>query len=74
MGSTSGIDLPSQGYAVFNAWGLAKVMMVAEDLKLGEWLKSRPLIYAVLQECLLFAMVFILFHILEKVVIGVMMR
>ncbi|MFO1067625.1 MAG: hypothetical protein U1E14_03790 [Geminicoccaceae bacterium] len=45
-------------------------MLVAEDLNLGGWLKARPLIWPVLHEALLFALVFIAVHYLEHILIG----
>jgi hypothetical protein len=66
----SSINYVSQGFALFNALVLAKVMLVAEDLKVGRWWRSRPLIYPILTESFTFAVVFIVFHIVEHVVIG----
>jgi hypothetical protein len=43
--SFSAISFSAQGFALFNALVLAKVMLVAEDLDLGRWMKRRPLIY-----------------------------
>jgi len=65
-----GIDFEAQGFAVFNALVLAKVMLVAEDLNLGRWLDRRPLIYPILHDALLFTVLFIAFHVAEKVAIG----
>jgi hypothetical protein len=58
------------GFAFFNALVLAKVMLIAEDLKLGRWLRPEPLIYPILGECLIFSVVFIVFHVVEHMVIG----
>jgi hypothetical protein len=60
----------TQGFALFNALVLAKVMLVAEDLKIGRWWRERPLIYPILTESFAFAVVFILFHIAEHIVVG----
>ena len=65
-----GIGFSSQGFAIINALVLAKVMLIAEDLNLGHWLDKRPLIYPILHDSLLFTVLFIVFHVLEKVVIG----
>jgi hypothetical protein len=65
-----GIGFAAQGFAVFNALVLAKVMLVAEDLNFGRWLDRRPLIYPILHDALLFTVLFIAFHVAEKVVIG----
>jgi hypothetical protein len=65
-----GISFSAQGFAVFNALVLAKVMLVAEDLDLGRWLKRRPLIYPILHESLLLTALLIGFHVVEHLVIG----
>src|SRR5262249_50876792 len=60
----------SFGFALFNALILAKVMLVAEELKLGEKLRARPLILPILFESALMAVLFIAFHVAEKVFLG----
>jgi hypothetical protein len=70
------ILLPNEGvfhgqiFAIVNALVLAKVMLVAEILHLGEHLRSRPLIYPVLLKSALFAVVLICFHLIEEVLAG----
>jgi hypothetical protein len=64
------IDFAPHGFALINALILAKVMLVAEDLNLGARLQARPLIYPIVTEALLLTVLFICFHVLEKVVIG----
>jgi hypothetical protein len=54
------------GVGLLNALVLAKVMLVADDIRLGEWRGRRPLIYPVLLRSVLFAVVFIVFDIVEK--------
>ncbi len=61
-----------QGFALINAAVLAKVMLVAEDLKLGHRFERLPLIYPVLYKSSAFAVVFIVFHILEKIMVGLL--
>jgi hypothetical protein len=68
----AGLGFQAQGLAAINALVLAKVMLVAEDLNLGGRLRRRPLAYAILGEALLFTIVFIAFHILEKLAIGLL--
>ena len=63
---------PSQGFAFVNALVLAKVMLVAEDLNLGNWLQGRPLLWPVLHESVLFALLFIAVHYLEHILIGLL--
>jgi hypothetical protein len=65
-----GIGFSMQGFAIFNAIVLAKVMLIAEDLRIAGWLRPRPLIYPILGESFIFTVVFICFHIAEHVVIG----
>lgn len=65
-----GIGFAAQGFALINALVLAKVMLVTEDLNLGRWLRRRPLIYPILHESFLFTVIFICFHVAEKVTIG----
>jgi len=65
-----GINYVAQGFALVNALVLAKVMLVAEDLNLGRWLDRRPLIYRIVHDALLITVLFVLFHVLEKVIIG----
>jgi hypothetical protein len=66
-----GIGGVSQGFALFNALVLAKVMLVAEDMKIGRWWRAHPLIYPILTESFAFAVVFIVFHVVEEIVVGV---
>lgn len=65
-----GISFSSQGFALVNALVLAKVMLVAEDMNLGHWLRGRPLIYPIVHESFVFAVLFIGFHVVEHVVVG----
>jgi len=58
------------GFAIINAFVLAKVMLVAESLKLGRRFENRPLIYPVLHKACVFALLFIVFHILEETALG----
>lgn len=64
------IPFAPHGFAVINAAILAKVMLIAEDLNLGARLQPRPLIYPIVTEALLLTVLFIVFHILEHVVVG----
>jgi hypothetical protein len=59
------------GLPLVNALVLAKVMLIADDLHLGERFKERPLIYPIVYKSIVFAVVFICFHIIEEYVIGV---
>jgi hypothetical protein len=69
LGNTN-VSFVSQGFALVNAAILAKVMLVAEDLKLGRRFDHLPMIYPIAYKASLFAIVFIAFHALEETVVG----
>lgn len=69
LGKTN-VSFLSQGFALVNAAILAKVMLVAEGLKLGARFDRLPMIYSIASKSCVFAIVFILFHILERVVVA----
>ena len=58
------------GFAIINALALAKVMLVAKDLHLGEQFEDAPLIYPTLLKSGLFAALLACFKILEDGLIG----
>lgn len=62
-------DYAHHGLALINALALAKVMLVARHLHLGE-LKNVPLIYPTLLKSALFTIVLACFKILEDTLIG----
>jgi hypothetical protein len=62
--------LYAQGLALLNAFVLAKVVYVAEELHVGENLQERPLIYPVLFRSFLFAVILVFFHLIEEIVTG----
>jgi len=64
------IEFKPFGLAFINAFILAKVMLVAEDLKLGTRFRKRAPIYPILYKSFLFAIIFIVFHLVERVAIG----
>jgi hypothetical protein len=65
-----GLAYQAEGLALINALVLGKVMLIAEDLNLGGRHRGHPLIYAILRSALLFSLLFVVFHIAEKAVIG----
>lgn len=58
------------GVGVVKALVLAKVMLIADELKLGRRLGEQPLIYSVLGRSALFAVAFIAFDFLEQIVVA----
>jgi hypothetical protein len=64
------IEYTLHGLALINALALAKVMLVAQDLRFGEWLGDVPLIYPTLLKSVAFTVVLACFKIVEDFVVG----
>jgi hypothetical protein len=67
------LDADSQfdyGFAAINAFVFAKVMLVAEDLKLGRRFQNWPLIVPIVYKSLAYSLVFLSVHVLERIAIG----
>ena len=62
----------AHGFAILNAFILAKVLLIGEDLQLGSRLRDKPLIYSIFYKCFVFALFIIGFHILERMIVGVL--
>jgi len=58
------------GVALLNALVLAKVMLIAEDLRIGNRFAQRALIYPILYKAAVFSILFIVAYTLEKVIVG----
>jgi hypothetical protein len=58
-------------FAFVNALILAKVLLIGEDLNLGNRFRDKPLLYAIVYKCFVFTIFLILVHILERVIVGV---
>ena len=65
-------DYQAYGFAIFNALMLAKVLLTGEDLKFGTRFKDKPLLYSILYKCFIFTLFLIGFHIVERVIGGVL--
>ena len=65
------IPFAYHGFAIINALALAKVMLTAKDLHLGERFDEAPLIYPTLLKSALFTVVLACFKILEEAAVGV---
>ncbi len=59
-----------EGFAIINAWILAKVVLVAEHLKIGENLRDKPLIYPIVFKATLFSLLLMGFYMAEETVAG----
>lgn len=64
------IDFTHRGLALINALALAKVMLVAKDLHLGERFNDAPIIYPTVIKSALFTIVLACFKILEDAILG----
>jgi hypothetical protein len=65
------LDFRLQGFAVINALVLSKVMLVAEGMHLARGGQDSRPILTILNKSLAFALLFIVFHVLESIVVGV---
>lgn len=70
LARSHGSPVVLQGFALLNALVLAKVMLVAEHFDLSRGLRRRPRIYAVLFDAALCTALFMVFHVVERVVAG----
>src|SRR5208282_1951719 len=59
------------GFALVNALVLGKALLIAEDLHFAEWFKGRPLIYPVLYKAVAFSALFLVFDVVEEVLVGI---
>ena len=66
------MNYAEQSFAIINALIFAKVMLVADDLKLGVRFVTSPLIHSILYASLIFAVVLVCFHIAEGGVVGLL--
>ena len=64
------IDFAYHGFALINALALAKVMLLARHIPVGDRLRNAPLIYPTFLKSALFTAVLACFKILEDAVVG----
>jgi hypothetical protein len=64
------IDYHFYGFAIFNALVFGKVMLVADEFHFANWFKNEPLIYSIVCKSLSFTLLFLLFDVIEEVVVG----
>jgi hypothetical protein len=64
------IDFAYHGLAIINALALAKVMLVAREVGLGNKVNDAPLIYPTVVKSALFTLVLVFFKILEDSALG----
>jgi hypothetical protein len=64
------IDYHFYGFAIFNALIFGKVMLVADELHFANWFKDHPLIYSIICKAVAFTVLFLVFDVVEEVVLG----
>jgi hypothetical protein len=69
--ANNGISFRFYGLAAINALVLAKIMLIAEKLRLAERFEKGPLIYPILYKSALFTALLLLAYVVEEVLIGV---
>jgi hypothetical protein len=63
-----GVSVWQQGFAIVNALVFGKVILIGEALEVGRGKASQPLALVVLRKSLVFAILLIVFHILEEAI------
>jgi hypothetical protein len=66
------IDYALHGFALFNALALAKVMLIAQDLHLGDQFRDAPLIYPTLLKSFAFTILLACFKFAEEAAMGIL--
>jgi hypothetical protein len=59
-----------EGFAVINAFVLAKIVLVADMFHIGDSVKDKPLIYPIIFRSLVFSVILMSFHIIEEIIVG----
>jgi hypothetical protein len=65
-------DYQAHFFAILNALMLAKVLLTGEDLHFGSRFRDKPLLYSILYKSFIFTLFLIGFHIVERVIGGVL--
>jgi|GEM_PF-791309 len=58
------------GFSFLNAWALAKVILVGQELQIGDNFRNRTLVYVIGLKSAIFAVLLFVFRIIEEAVIG----
>lgn len=59
------------GFSFLNGFALAKVILVGQELRIGDNFRNKPLIYVIAFKSAIFAVLLLIFRILEETIIGV---
>jgi hypothetical protein len=60
-----GLDFAANGFAAINAAVFGKIILVGEELKLGQWLRRSPLAYTIALQSFVFTLLLVAFHFIE---------
>jgi hypothetical protein len=69
-GESKALPFAPHGFAIINALVLGKVALVVEELRLGHRVKPDPLIWPILLESLILAVLFVAMHFAEHIIAG----
>lgn len=58
------------GFSFLNAWALAKVILVGQELRIGDSFRNRAVIYVIVIKSAMFAVLLLVFRLIEEAVIG----
>ena len=70
VSAKDGIEYDFYGFAIVNALVLGKVILIAEDFRFAEWFRDQRPIYAILAKSVAFAILLLIFDIIEEEVVG----
>jgi len=63
-------DAQAHGFAIINALILAKVLLIGEDLRIGNRFRDKPLLYSIFYRCFVFTILIMAFHVVERLIGG----
>jgi hypothetical protein len=58
------------GFSFLNAWALAKVVLIGQELRVGDSFRNKPLVYVIVFKSAIFALLLFVFRIIEEALIG----
>lgn len=58
------------GFSFLNAWALAKVILIGQELRIGDSFRNRKLIYVIVVKSAIFSVLLLVFRLIEEAVIG----
>ncbi len=58
------------GFSFLNAWALAKVVLIGQELRVGDSFRRKPRIYVIVFKSAIFALLLFVFRVIEETLIG----